>query len=1723
MKKIISLVLTLAMLFGMMVVPARAADSPTLTINKTTGEAGKDFYVDLVLSDNDTVGMKAMNVAVLYNKNILTCTYFDETEDVNGNDSAWKSFKDYCEKNKYDKKKNPDGIFQNFNIPNISYNYENAILPEGYDPDVYGVVKLGYVADTTFVNEQNGVCGFTFNGSIGQLGFDVAEGAESTETELIVLVTTYTNGAGQIISDQIKTANSKITINGTAPVLDHVTVTDTDGKIVLDSKAQNQSHKVEINGTTDYTYQAHAYSKMGTDITNSVTWTIGTVASNNGTVITTGGENAGQIVVARNAKPISAAVEAKLDNVTADAGNFLVGRADGSESTITDIKVSRADTGSTLYVPTGNNTVTAKFEATAQNIYGEPATGSVFWKVLTPGGAALPTNWGISFSNKTLTVDALAKGHTGTYTVRAYASNTSIYADISVTIAYAPSEVSSLTVDENANTTFDIPKADKTGHETEKNYPLPAVTVKDQYGRDVKNPTLTWQTMGSTESSGMIHVVYPGITIKDGKLVVTSEAAKPELFPEGKNEYQVPIRVSCDEKFADFTVTVTREARKAASITVSGGPTATLLVPASGESDVTSNEPFTAVVKDQYGHTIENASITWAAAKGGPWGSTVSGVSMTEDGCVTVSSAAAKEILDTKDVTLTAVAKFGDDVYGYKNFTVARAESVAKSISITSASNTVEIPGSVSYDFNGNFNGPEKDNTVSFSVTAKDQYGADKAAPDVIWSIAPEISGVSISANGVVTVKSDAAQKIQNSQAFTVTATSKTDSAVTGTKTITIQRGAQRFVGFNLYKSNADGTQLGEALVKGGVGSNQIAATNSTQTIYFMAKPCDQYGKDMTVDGITYEVKFYAKDGTGWKKTEDASHFVHGSNSTPAKMTIETGADKPAAGDYEIQVVCPETGKVVISNYYVKLMRKADAGLKVTKPGGGYVSDTLELAYGDVMDKLSITVDKTSGSYGVRWSSSDSSVLSITNSTGTTPTLTARKPGTATVTVTYEDSENYGSKTFTVNVSKRVLTVTEGSFKISKVYDGATNVPGFTGDFTVSNRLEKDTVNIACNSYPAYPSADVGKYTNELTLTLTGKDADNYTLKSDKVSVPYEITPASLTVDSANAVNRSYVAGKTDVEISGVMFTNTSDTTVVPTAGEYTASGEMSNANAGTKDVTVTVTLTGQAAKNYTLTNNTCKTTVSIDKIDWAGVKTGDMKIKYGNTATLDLKTIGLPEGYEFGSIDYSKTDGYSIIGSAVLNGDILSVTLVDNSGYIGKKAQVIVRGINSTNYNEYAIIVDVEMIDKSAQTIEADDVIMTYGNSAQVNVKNASALHGAVSYSVTGGSDVISVDLSGKITALKSGTATVEISAAGDSDYAAATKSITVTVAKRTLTVKAADKSAYIGEKLPELTYQVTGLVAGDELTKEPTLKLVHEAEVDPMKKAGEYVITFAQAPEADTTKYDLGTADGKLTVSVRPVYVGPTGSPVEVGRSDNGTVTVSPANAAKGTTVTITANPGKGQELKSLEVLDQHGNSLPLTDLGNGKFSFVMPAGKVTVKPVFGAADAYVNPYMDVQTNDWYFGAVQYVTENGLMNGTGNGFEPNLATSRAMIWTILARMSNVNTASGGEWYAVAQQWAKANGVSDGTMPNGTITREQLAAMLYRYAVSKGMVKAPVTANLSIFADASSVSTYANEAMQWAVSTGLINGMDGKLNPQGSATRAQVATMLMRFSELAK
>ena len=162
---------------------------------------------------------------------------------------------------------------------------------------------------------------------------------------------------------------------------------------------------------------------------------------------------------------------------------------------------------------------------------------------------------------------------------------------------------------------------------------------------------------------------------------------------------------------------------------------------------------------------------------------------------------------------------------------------------------------------------------------------------------------------------------------------------------------------------------------------------------------------------------------------------------------------------------------------------------------------------------------------------------------------------------------------------------------------------------------------------------------------------------------------------------------------------------------------------------------------------------------------------------------------------------------------------------------------------------------------------------------------------------------------------------------------------------------------------------------------------------------------------------------------------------------------------------------------------------------------------------------PFTDVSANNWFYDGVKYAYENGLMNGTSsNAFSPNANTTRGMIVTILARVEGVNT-NGTPWYAAGQKWAMDNGISDGTNMIGEVTREQLAAILYRYAKQKGY-DVSKSAALTSFSDADKVSGYAAEAMQWAVAEGLLQGSNGKLNPQGSATRAQVATILMRFME---
>lgn len=162
---------------------------------------------------------------------------------------------------------------------------------------------------------------------------------------------------------------------------------------------------------------------------------------------------------------------------------------------------------------------------------------------------------------------------------------------------------------------------------------------------------------------------------------------------------------------------------------------------------------------------------------------------------------------------------------------------------------------------------------------------------------------------------------------------------------------------------------------------------------------------------------------------------------------------------------------------------------------------------------------------------------------------------------------------------------------------------------------------------------------------------------------------------------------------------------------------------------------------------------------------------------------------------------------------------------------------------------------------------------------------------------------------------------------------------------------------------------------------------------------------------------------------------------------------------------------------------------------------------------------PFRDVTKDAWYAEAVSLAYEKGLMSGVSSeAFGPDHDTTRGMIVTILARLDGIDTSSGQTWFETGRTWAMDNGISDGTNMNGNITREQLALMLFRYAMSKGWAVS-ARARLDAYADGSSVSSWAADAMSWAVASGLIQGRDGNtLAPLGKASRAETAAILTRF-----
>ena len=295
----------------------------------------------------------------------------------------------------------------------------------------------------------------------------------------------------------------------------------------------------------------------------------------------------------------------------------------------------------------------------------------------------------------------------------------------------------------------------------------------------------------------------------------------------------------------------------------------------------------------------------------------------------------------------------------------------------------------------------------------------------------------------------------------------------------------------------------------------------------------------------------------------------------------------------------------------------------------------------------------------------------------------------------------------------------------------------------------------------------------------------------------------------------------------------------------------------------------------------------------------------------------------------------------------------------------------------------------------------------------------------------------------------------------------------------------------------------------------ITEQSEVDAMAKAIEDSIAALVKKPSSSGGFSSG--------SFFPSY--PVNTP---GKTENGTVTVSTKNATSGSTVTITVKPDDGFKLDELTVIDKNGNELKLTDKGNGKYTFTMPASKVEVNATF-VKEVETSPFGDVSTSAYYYKAVKWAQKKGITGGIGNGlFGPNQPCTRAQIVTFLWRAAgspvvnyamNMSDVPEGSYYAEAVRWALSEGITTGTTentfsPDSECTRAQAVAFLFRYAASEAVTLQEL---VSGFSDADSVPGYALPAMNWALAEEIVQGNGSKLMPNDSCTRAQIVTFLFR------
>lgn len=592
---------------------------------------------------------------------------------------------------------------------------------------------------------------------------------------------------------------------------------------------------------------------------------------------------------------------------------------------------------------------------------------------------------------------------------------------------------------------------------------------------------------------------------------------------------------------------------------------------------------------------------------------------------------------------------------------------------------------------------------------------------------------------------------------------------------------------------------------------------------------------------------------------------------------------------------------------------------------------------------------------------------------------------------------------------------------------------------------------------------------------------------------------------------------------------------------------------------TITLDLNGMTLTNvddHTILNNGNLTIMGTGRVDNISHAKGALYNK--GTVVINGGTFDRSRENGMNKGESGQNSWYTIknVGTMTIN-DGATVQTAGNNAALGKFSSLVSNGyFNANDYNtnkgldQPILTIDGGTFRGGLNTIKNDDRAKltinggTFSNYYQAVVQNhniAEITGGTFTAASDANTETYGIYNCGCGAGIDLGTLTVSGGTFTGATYAVAEVSSQNAIVNISGGQFAGTKAAIIKSS----TSNATIAISGGKFSSDPSAYVVGNGNTNIVKRDGsEGAYTYTVLAKSGLTSgvyltdpsgalannyYVSSTANGVWTVSYSAPSSGG-GSSSSSRRYDvsapsvkHGDVTVSPKNASKGDTVTITVKPDSGYELDTLTVKDASGSKIKVKDKGDGKFTFTMPASKVTVSAEF--AEIETLDFADVSTDAYYYEAVKWAAKKGITGGIGNGlFGPNQPCTRAQIVTFLWRaagspepkaMSSFSDVSADSYYAKAVAWAVENGITTGTgdgkfSPDATCTRAQSVTFLFR-AIGK------LVDSKAEFSDVLTDSYYAN-AVAWAVENGVTNGIgDGLFGPDNSCTRAQIVTFLYR------